>query len=147
MGIEMDEEVNVLRRRADEEQRELLRSHQTALANLDTRQTKLETALADWANYLIRAESEQKETQRQILTLIGEQSRTSQQVISHMEAEERMWNLFMATSGKLAEVEKTVSNVQGTTISQIDNLKIVIGAVVMLSLSFAGYVMTRLHNG
>ena len=140
------EEISALRRRADEEQRELLRSHQLALTALDTRQTKLETALTDWANYMIRAESEQKETQRQIIALIGEESRTSQQVISHMEAEERMWTLFQTTSEKLATVEKTMSNVQGTTISQIDNLKIVIGAMVMLSLTFASYVMTKLHG-
>lgn len=141
------EEISALRRRADEEQRELLRSHQLALTALDTRQTKLETALTDWANYLIRSESEQKDMQRQIIALIGEQSRTAQQVISHMEAEERMWTLFEKTSEKLATVETMMSHVQGTTLSQIDNLKIVIGAVVMLSLSFAGYVMTRLHNG
>lgn len=141
------EEISALRRRADEEQRELLHSHQLALTALDTRQTKLETALTDWANYLIRSESEQKDMQRQIIALIGEQSRTSQQVISHIKTEERMWNLFQTTSEKLAIVEKTMSNVQGTTLSQIDNLKIVIGAVVMLSLAFASYVMTRLHNG
>lgn len=138
-------EAQLLRRRADEDQREAIRALIAHTQQLDQRQTRLETALADIANYVIRSEQTYQNMQQQIIALIEAQTRTSQQVVGHMEAEEHVWELIKTTSEKLSGIESAVSHISGSATGQIDNLKVAVGAMVVTALGFAGYVMTRLH--
>lgn len=147
------EEMVVLRRRADDEQREWNRAHQAALNHLTMdarqlsgRQTRLETVMADWAQHQIRTDTAQATMQQQIITLIGAQSRTDERLVSHMEAEERVWAMIQNNSLKLSNIEAAVSTITGVATSQIANIKIALGAAIMAALSFASYVMTRLHG-
>ncbi len=144
MPSEMDE-LHVLRRRADDDHRQLLRDQQAAIASLDQRQIKLETALTDLADYVKNSQATQLAMQQQMISLIEAQTRTSQQVVSHMQAEEHVWELIQNTAEKLVSIETAVSHVSGSSLSQIDNLKLFVGGAVMAALMFAGYVMTRIH--
>lgn len=144
MPSEMDE-LHVLRRRADDDHRQLLRDQQAAIASLDQRQIKLETALTDLADSVKNSQATQLAMQQQMITLIEAQTRTSQQVVSHMQAEEHVWELIQNTAEKLVSIETAVSHVSGSSLSQIDNLKLFVGGAVMAALMFAGYVMTRIH--
>lgn len=140
-----EDEAQVLRRRADDDQREAIRALMAQTQQLDVRQTRLETALADIANYVIRSEQNYQAMQQQVMALIEAQTRTSQQVVGHMEAEERVWEMIKTTSEKLSGIESAVSHISGSATGQIDNLKVAVGAMVITALGFAGYVMTRIH--
>lgn len=148
-----EDEAQSLRRRADSDQREAIRTLIAHTQQLDQRQTRLESTLSDWGNHLIRFEGVQQAMQQQIITLIESQSRTSQQIVGHMESEEKVWCLIQSTAEKLASIERSLSNHAGLAGGQIDNIKTVIGGIVIVlgsmaasAIAFAGYVMTRLHN-